>query len=519
MAQINIKTEKEYLREIVDKVNDGTYAIPVFQRNFVWKEEQVLALFDSIYRGYPIGTIILWKPDGEFVGKSKDILTDEKKNSPKPEYYVLDGRQRLTSFYGCVVDKEDKDKKLDLYYNLDKEYFEYVKSWKKSNYTIKVCDLYDTFALLGKMDELRKQFNEKESTRLINNAKELNKTLQSYVIGEIKLENCSLDEASTVFSRINSEGTDISKVSMLQADYYRNDSDILVADELDKIIEGLGVYGFDGLSSNDLLSCLYLYVGKNFYDDFSIEAFKSANLKDCIQRLGRDLENTVRFLYDECYVKSYKMLPYLKQLQTLLYFFKNHTTPNVLQKTELKKWFFYTTYQQSFQNSSLAIVRKQFQTFKDYVHWKRNTAFDYESVYLDRALDFKFSVSSAKSNMLMLTMAYVYSKHCHPEENSLEYLGQLKINQRDPSGVFIYFNHNDKIALGNLYKGDSPSIDYSKYILTDKIAQLIIDGNIEQACSRRRDLLVDAEQKLLSDCGIEIKTTPPLRYPFNIRSI
>ncbi|MFK1887577.1 DUF262 domain-containing protein [Bacteroides fragilis] len=79
MGSINIKSEREYLREIYTKINNGKYAIPVFQRDYVWKKEQVLDLFDSISKGYPIGTIILWKPTDDFVKKSKDILTDEKK--------------------------------------------------------------------------------------------------------------------------------------------------------------------------------------------------------------------------------------------------------------------------------------------------------------------------------------------------------------------------------------------------------------------------------------------------------
>ena len=66
MAEINIKPEREYLHEIVSKIKKGIYGVPSFQRNFVWRKEQVLDLFDSILRGYPIGSILLWKPDDPF---------------------------------------------------------------------------------------------------------------------------------------------------------------------------------------------------------------------------------------------------------------------------------------------------------------------------------------------------------------------------------------------------------------------------------------------------------------------
>ncbi len=50
MARISIKPEREYLREIATKLEEGTYAIPAFQRDYVWKKNQILDLFDSISR-------------------------------------------------------------------------------------------------------------------------------------------------------------------------------------------------------------------------------------------------------------------------------------------------------------------------------------------------------------------------------------------------------------------------------------------------------------------------------------
>lgn len=81
-----------------------------------------------------------------------------------------------------------------------------------------LSDIYDTFSLLGKLRELE----DSENARLyIERAKRMNSILQSYTIGEIMMDNCTLDEASIVFSRINSKGTEISKVFMLQAISYK----------------------------------------------------------------------------------------------------------------------------------------------------------------------------------------------------------------------------------------------------------------------------------------------------------
>ena len=56
MKKISIRPEREYLREIVSKMQDGQYAVPAFQRDLVWSTTQIIDLFDSITKGYPIGT-------------------------------------------------------------------------------------------------------------------------------------------------------------------------------------------------------------------------------------------------------------------------------------------------------------------------------------------------------------------------------------------------------------------------------------------------------------------------------
>ena len=51
------------IRRLIDRITSGDIRIPAFQRDFVWEPEQVAFLLDSIYKGFPIGTVILWKTD------------------------------------------------------------------------------------------------------------------------------------------------------------------------------------------------------------------------------------------------------------------------------------------------------------------------------------------------------------------------------------------------------------------------------------------------------------------------
>jgi uncharacterized protein with ParB-like and HNH nuclease domain len=82
-----MKNSKDSIRKFVNYLNnpneDGGYWLPNIQRPFVWKEEQIERLFDSILREYPIGTLLIWKTDSslrrrKFVDLYKKLLSSEK---------------------------------------------------------------------------------------------------------------------------------------------------------------------------------------------------------------------------------------------------------------------------------------------------------------------------------------------------------------------------------------------------------------------------------------------------------
>ncbi|HZH38994.1 MAG TPA: DUF262 domain-containing protein, partial [Bacillales bacterium] len=69
--KISVKPDTIYLGELLDDIAAGKYKIPVFQRDFVWKQSQMIDLFDSILKGYPIGSLLFWKIKGY---KTKDEI-------------------------------------------------------------------------------------------------------------------------------------------------------------------------------------------------------------------------------------------------------------------------------------------------------------------------------------------------------------------------------------------------------------------------------------------------------------
>jgi uncharacterized protein with ParB-like and HNH nuclease domain len=83
-----------FIRQIIERISSGDIRIPAFQRGYVWEPEQAAFLLDSIYKGFPIGIIVLWQTDERL--KSEKNLGSFALPEPKKDYpvnYVLDGQQ------------------------------------------------------------------------------------------------------------------------------------------------------------------------------------------------------------------------------------------------------------------------------------------------------------------------------------------------------------------------------------------------------------------------------------------
>ncbi len=69
------------VRELVDKVERGELRLPEMQRRYVWPATRVRDLLDSLYRGYPSGTILVWETD-EDIEKRENLLSNRQKVPP-----------------------------------------------------------------------------------------------------------------------------------------------------------------------------------------------------------------------------------------------------------------------------------------------------------------------------------------------------------------------------------------------------------------------------------------------------
>src|SRR4051812_39715187 len=86
------------LSKILAEIEDGEIGLPEIQRPFVWSRTKVRDLFDSMYRGFPVGYLLFW--ENPSMPSTRQIGTNEKQNVARR--LIVDGQQRLTSLYSVI---------------------------------------------------------------------------------------------------------------------------------------------------------------------------------------------------------------------------------------------------------------------------------------------------------------------------------------------------------------------------------------------------------------------------------
>ncbi|MER7368608.1 GmrSD restriction endonuclease domain-containing protein [Nonomuraea wenchangensis] len=112
------KAEKD-VQTLVSQISSKEILLPEIQRGYVWKPTQVAKLIESLYRGYPTGSLLFWKTNE--TPATRRLAVNEMQGTPAmPPLYLLDGQQRLTSLHRVLNDYEDAQ----IVFNIETEAFQ-----------------------------------------------------------------------------------------------------------------------------------------------------------------------------------------------------------------------------------------------------------------------------------------------------------------------------------------------------------------------------------------------------------
>ena len=347
-----MQNKKLSIRKIVSYLSDeeaegGGFWLPNIQRPFVWSEEQIARLFDSIMREYPISTLLVWKTKEEVKHRKfidnyrRDIkLTDFfVPDNRKSKLMVLDGQQRLQSlFIGLKGSYEGRELYLDILSgaNASPEDIRFRFAFRPKNWAkwpwIRFKDI---ISVTNKLDPQIAQEVAKQSPEplaqsdlekvLLNIARARKEFVGDDIVTFQELDGIDspdtykVDDIVEIFIRANSGGTKLGKsdllFSLLTASW--DDAD----GEMEALLEGLNKGGFEYDRDFVLKSCLTVLDKGARYE---VEKFRDGKTKEEIitewEKIAAAIKDVRDWVVAKTYIRTGKAMPSYQALIPLIYF-------------------------------------------------------------------------------------------------------------------------------------------------------------------------------------------------------
>ena len=212
------------LSKLIHDIDMGEIGLPEIQRPFVWGNTKVRDLFDSMYKGFPVGYFLFW---GNGISNGYKQIGENPKQKV-PTLMIVDGQQRLTSLYAVingveVLHEDYRKERIYIAFNPITEQFrvtdaasrknpEYIPDisliWSPETDIFELADNYLTSLKAYREISLDEQKNIKKAINNLNN-------LQNYPFTALEISSVANEEqVAEIFVRVNSKGT-----SLNQADF------------------------------------------------------------------------------------------------------------------------------------------------------------------------------------------------------------------------------------------------------------------------------------------------------------
>lgn len=308
---------------LMNDIERGLIKIPQFQRDFVWDKEKSAKLLDSIIKGYPVGTFILWKTK-ETLRTVRNLGGARLPDTPPGDFiqYVLDGQQRLASLYcaykGLTVERDGRsDNFADMYVDLaasdDEDIVTTSSNGKSDKGVISVVDLLN--AKLTTLTKFPSQFHEKLS--------EYRERFQSYRFSVIFVPEASLDVATEIFTRINVTGRPLSVFEIMVAKTFDSERDFDLAEEYETLAERLRSVDYDTVASSAVLQSVSVVLTKECSKKQILKLSKS-DFIDAWPKVVDAIERAIEYFRNTYRIPVSQLLPYGALLVPFTYFFYHH---------------------------------------------------------------------------------------------------------------------------------------------------------------------------------------------------
>jgi len=341
--------QKETIRKFVSYINNkdylGGFWLPNIQRHFVWSEEQIERLYDSILREYPIGSFLIWNTKSDikhrkFIDNWKDsirIMDFYVPENGNPKMLVLDGQQRIQSLLigllGSYNGKElhfnilsgDLKSPEDMRYEfsfMDKAAsfpwikFKQIVSSDKKNRDIKKDLLQSANVTLPADQDDRLE----ENIELIRNVFCTQENIAFQIIDCVdRPESYTDDDIVEIFIRANSGGTTLNKSDLMFSLLINSWEE---ADEnMSDLLDVLNKTGYKFTRDFIIKTCLVLL---NQGARYNVDKLRDDTVRQGILNQWEDITKAIKnvkdYVYGNTFLKTDKTIPSYLSLIPLIYF-------------------------------------------------------------------------------------------------------------------------------------------------------------------------------------------------------
>ena len=473
--------------DIIRNIENGIYQIPKFQRDFVWDKNKSAKLIESLLKGYPIGSFILWKTK-ERLKSLKKLGGKILKESEEGDfvYYILDGQQRITSLYlaikGLKIDKNDYK---EIFIDLDKNV--------ENDDDVCVCDKpqkHISFYDLMNRDIL--EISDEFGRDIANQANELRKRIENYEFSTIEIENQSLDKIADIFTRINTSGKELTLFEIVNAKIYteatKEQEGFDLEEKFDILIKDLERSGYESIAENKniILQLMALILKKSAKREAILSIDKHIFIKEW-DHVVECLKLSIDKIRDSLKIPASKLLPYYALIIPFAYFYyiNDKKPPTKKQLENLHIYFFRAAFGERFSSSTESKLNEDIKLVEkicknEKIDFTKEINCDETKKYYEDWLKYGFSTSSAWYKAALCILAYKEPKKFN--DNSSVRLDNSWLNIASSKNYHHFF---PKAYLKKLNKYDEDRInclanitlvdDYiNKRVIKDKAPSIYI---------------------------------------------
>lgn len=331
-AELDVATQPERrpeartfsIEDLLREVASGRIRMPRFQRGLRWDRRDRLNLFDSLYRGFPVGTLLFWRAPAE-AGRSEIGRFAVDAEARPDALWVIDGQQRITTLVESLLARPGAHDGRAVCFDLDGCRFVYGKAVP---HCLPLAEVFDPARLLTWTSA-----NQIAGPEL-SAARDLGRRLREYEIVAYVIEAGDEQVVRQMFARLNSSGKSLKSSEIFDA--LHSTRSPVGPGSLREAAAELSTSGFGTIDEDLVLRALVAMQGND--PAWGFRQIAREDVPAALAETTSALRQAITFVKTVAGFPRIELLPYQSPLATLSFFFHEHRDPTPRTRRLLTRW-------------------------------------------------------------------------------------------------------------------------------------------------------------------------------------